>query len=229
MATVNNNVWELGEKYKAAHYAKSILPPMFQSKLFEVKELTKVCQQMSVSYEDVIDEQNEYLIEIEDINADINELKKDLEEEIKNKEEEINKLLAKPEGEELTAEEKAEINALYDDINGLTAEVNASIETKNSEIKTNSKKASNVRTKEVIAEDYGDRTFELGTELAGTEVKGGFFRKLFGRTKSLRKKKEAGEAAVKVSDELLSKLDNSRAIDKEITKKSKVSKSFLSC
>ena len=222
MATVNNNVWELGEKYKAAEYAKSVLP--FQSKLLEARLLTKVCQQMSSSYDEVIDEQNEYLFEIENINEEIESLRDDLELEIKNKEKEIEKLLAKPDQEVLTDEEKAEVEALYGDIDGLTAEINGTIETKNAEIKTNSDKASNVRTKEVIAQDYGETTLEKGTELAGTEVKGGFFRKLFGRTKSLRKKKEAGEVAVKVADELLSKLDDSRAIDKEITKKSKVSK-----
>ena len=96
MATVNNNVWELGEKYKAAEYAKSVLP--IQSKLLETRLLTKVCQQMSASYDEVIDEQNEYLFEIENINEEIETLREDLELEIKNKEKEIENYIKTTQG-----------------------------------------------------------------------------------------------------------------------------------
>ena len=224
MATVNNNIWEIVEKHKAADYAKAVLPVPFESKVLETKMLTKACREMNSSFDEIIDEQNEYLIEIENINDEIKALQEDLNAKIKNKEEEIQTLLANPEGETLSDEEREEIEALYDDIDVLNAEINGSIEVKNAEIKTNSQKVSNINTKETIAQDYGDRTLDLGTQLAGTEVKGGFFRKLFGRTKKLRNKKATGEVAIKVANELLSKVEDSREVSTKIAKKSKLSK-----
>ena len=81
----------------------------------------------------------------------------------------------------------------------------------------NEKRQESYRSKEKVAMDYGETTVEKGTPLAMTEVKGGFFRKLFGTTG--KHKKEVGEKAVQTGNELLDKVADTIDVDNDIDKK----------
>ena len=108
-----------------------------------------------------------------------------------------------------------ELEAKKGEFDTLNKDSKAEINSKSANIATKSQsKVNEYKTKTDIALDYGEVTVEKGTPLAETEVKGGFFRKLFGTTGE--GKKRIGEEAVAAGNNLLDKANESVGIEKNI-------------
>ena len=221
-----SDIWKIGQEQTALDMFNDVKENGINGYRFlkgeknAVKQLTLACAQMIVAYNEVINDQNDYMIEIDDINQKINNINSEYEEKIEALKKEIDELKQKEYDGTLTDEEKEQLYAKCNELNELVNFYNTSSNSEIEELnKKNQQRKANYLKKEGIATDYGETTVEKGTPLANTEVKGGFFRKLFGTTG--KDKKEAGEKAVKIGNELLDIVNDGKVNETKITTKLK--------
>ena len=212
-----SEIWKIGQDTNAQEmFEKSKRMGIWQSEIFGVRKLTEICKTMSASYDEVVDDQNEYLIEMEGEINSIEDLKDEIDEKIKQLFTEIKKLDKKEKDGTITDEEREELKAKKGELDTYMHDADAKLDEKSNKIaESNSKNADKHKSKQAIAKDYGETTVEKGTPLANTEVKTkSFWRSIFGGTGEGRKK--AGDAAVKAGEELLNKVGISEEIDKKV-------------
>ncbi len=235
---VTNDVWQLGKDTTASDFHQNVKDKgigecwFLRGEVNAVKALTFVCQAMTISYDDVVDDQNQYLLEIDNLSSQLNVLNGNiqskieaLQEEIKTIQKEIKQLQEKEKNGTITEEERellkekcGELYTKQEEIFNLTGESEKSTKDGINSIKSKHVEMQNsYKTRAKIATDYGETTVEKGKPLAETEVKGGFFRSLFGSTG--RYEKEAGEQAVQAGNELLDKANGSLETANEINRK----------
>lgn len=220
------DVWKIGQESSANEYYQQLKNmPLIGTEVFAARQLAGLCDRMSESYDETIDEQVEYLTEIEELNAEIEDLKLQLEKEVKAKQKENQQLLRQQDEEgNLTAEAGEKINANNGDIENLQAQFGTLIDSKSAEVDSNIASAKGTRSKEKIATDYGETAVEKGKPLSETKDKRkSFWRKLSGSWDQSAKR-EAGKLALEAGENLLEKVNTSVEISEEINKKSKVSK-----
>ena len=181
--------------------------------------LATACEKMTLTYNNIVDDKNEYLTDIQDQLDEITELQKELELEIQRKEAEQEEILTKTQNEELSEEDSAKVQELSSDMDELSKTFNAKIDAKKSEINTKKTESEHNNSKEKIATDYGNTAVEKGQVLAETEIKDTFLRRLFGTTG--KREKAAGERAVEAGEELLEQVGNVNGITNEISSKTK--------
>lgn len=217
-----SNVWKIGQETNAADfYEMSKYAGAIKSEILAAKSIAKVCDQMAEAYDEIIQDQNDYLIEINEELAEIEQLQKELDTQIRQQEDERNSILSKAEDEELSDEDKAKLNDINDNIAKLTENSNAKIEGINADIQSKSAENKERTTKKMIARDFGNTAVEKGTPLANTKDKTkSFWRKTFGGwNKSATR--EAGKLAVNAGNNLLEQVDTAESIEKEIKVKTK--------
>ena len=183
--------------------------------------LTNCCEAKSEEMDQLIDEQNEYLSEIEVQLSDITALQEDMNSRVAELEAEISKLLEKKDAGTITEEEEEELASKSAEVKSLTSDTNSQVTSKNSEVKTLMGKSGDCTATINSAEDYGKTAIEKGTPLAETKNKRkSFWRKMFGGWDK-SKTREAGEELVKVGEELNSKVANAKQVVGAIKTKSK--------
>ena len=188
---------------------------------FAVNMLTVACEIMSSSYDQIIDDQNEYITEIDAQINEIETLQKELDAKIKEQEAERNKILSNAGNDGLSEEDEAKVNTINSEIEALNGDANAKIGSISSDIKGSSSKLENTTSKADIATDYGNTAVEKGTPLANTKDKRkSFWRKLSGSWNKSAER-EAGKKAVEAGNNLLDQVETVKASEKEITKKTK--------
>lgn len=188
---------------------------------FAVNMLTVACEIMSSSYDQIIDDQNEYITEIDAQINEIETLQKELDAKIKEQEVERNKILSNAGNDGLSEEDEAKVNTINSEIEALNGDANAKIGSISSDIKGSSSKLENTTSKADIATDYGNTAVEKGTPLANTKDKRkSFWRKLSGSWNKSAER-EAGKKAVDAGNNLLDQVETVKASEKEITKKTK--------
>ena len=188
---------------------------------FAVNMLTVACEIMSSSYDQIIDDQNEYITEIDAQINEIETLQKELDAKIKEQEAERNKILSNAGNDGLSEEDEAKVNTINSEIEALNGDANAKIGSISSDIKGSSSKLENTTSKADIATDYGNTAVEKGTPLANTKDKRkSFWRKLSGSWNKSAER-EAGKKAVEAGNNLLDQVETVKVSEKEITKKTK--------
>ena len=192
-----------------------------KSEIYAVNNLAIICEAMKKDYEQIVDDETEYILDIQEQQQAIEVAQAALNDEIENLENRRIELTAKYADGTITDEEYTELKGISGEIDGLAASADSKIEASNNSINNTVVQSKNVCSKREAAEDYGNVTLEKGQPLAETEVKGGFFRKLFGKTG--KNKKEAGERAVKAGTELLQEVGVSVELEAEIDKYGKKS------
>lgn len=223
---MSSDVWKIGAETNAQLMYKNIelngigdnfICPV-RGEVVAVKQLTNICNQMSEAYDEVLDDQNDYLIEVEAEAADFENLKEDINEKIKTLYKEIKALEQKEQNGTITEEEQKELEDKKGELKVLMADSDTQIEDKTKAAKEKSEKRTEKhKSKADIARNYGEVTVEKGTPLAETKVKTkSFWRSIFGGTG--RDKKEAGDRAVEAGNNLLDKVNESAEIDKNIEK-----------
>ena len=84
------DVWKIGKEMKADKYY--IMSPYLNGcfwggdDVMKANNLTKICEGMSASYEEIIDDQNDYQMEIDAQLDEIEKLKLELEQKVKERE-----------------------------------------------------------------------------------------------------------------------------------------------
>ena len=215
------DILKLGQGQSAEKFYENVKNnTIFKSEVFAVKVLTQVCESMINSYDEILQDQNDYITELEVELDDLSSFKAEQNEKLQKLFEEIKALEQKEQDGTITEEEKKELDEKKTEYGSLTNNINTSVSDKNDKIKEmQSQQNDKYRSKVNIAKNFGEITVEKGTPLAETEVKGGFFRKLFGTTGI--DKKEAGENAVKVGNELLDNVAESNNVDADFKSKLK--------
>ena len=211
------DIWKIGQETNAADfYEKSKNIGFIKSEIIAANIIAKVCDKMSENYEEILADQNEYLIDLNEELAEIENLQKELNAQIKAQEEERSSILEKAEDEELSEEDKTRLNEINNTIDQLTNDTNTKIAGINTDIDNKSKEADKNISKKSIAMDYGNTAIEKGTPLANTQDKRrSFWRRLSGSwDKSATR--EAGKLAVDAGNNLIEQVESSVEIEKEI-------------
>lgn len=216
-----SDVWKIAANTNASDMYQITKSMLFGSEIMAANRLTNMCNQMSLSYDQIIDDQNEYITEIDAQINEIETLQKELDAKIKEQEVERNKILSKAGNDGLSEDDEAKVNTINSEIEALNGDANAKIGSISSDIKGSSSKLENTTSKADIATDYGNTAVEKGTPLANTEDKRkSFWRKLSGSWNKSAER-EAGKKAVEAGNNLLDQVETVKASEKEITKKTK--------
>lgn len=222
------DVWKIGQDMKAEEFynkAGKKGPAIFDATA-RVVSLTNTCIGMSRSYEQTIQDQNNYLLEIDDQLDEIENLQKELEAKVKAQTAEKEKLVKSAGDKGLPDEDKAKIDEINDEINTLTGETNTKIEGLNGNIKAVASKSKYDLNKADIATDYGSTTIEKGqqlTEAKAEDYSGGWERMFYNLWDEAGQRK-AGEKAVEAGNNLFNQINISSDIEKEINQKTRVLK-----
>ena len=163
-----------------------------------VKTLTKNCSKIMIDFEKAVSDQNDYIVEIADINESMNNISNEYNERIEKLEKEIKELKQKEANGTITEEESNRLFSLFDEISSLTGDCNGILKNKKDEFTNkNAGRSDHYKLLEYIATDFGKTTVEKGTPLAND-------------------KNEIGEKAVKTGNELLDKVAEGKAVELKI-------------
>lgn len=234
------NIWQLGNDVSAKDFYDNTKKGMMYQTVGEGENETTVasysilgmsvganralmfvCNAMSYSYDSIIEDQNEYLFEIDESIKDFEKSQKEIEAKIKQLEKEIEELQKKQEEGTITEEEAAELESKSEELNQLKAKSTEEADETNDKVETASEKAKDQKSKAEIATDYGETTIEKGKPLAETKDKRkSFWRKLFG-TWDKSHIRELGNNMIDSGENLLEKVDTSVKLDNEINSRAK--------
>lgn len=211
------DVWKIGQEYKASELCRT---PFVEDAnvLGGNVGLLMICKEMVATYEQVIEDQNEYVLEIELGADELQNLEDSIEAKIKKLEAEIAELNKKKENGTITSEEEVLLASKFEELDSLKQSANNKVEGKSLSLQCLVEDANNMeqKTKATIATDYGETAIEQGEPL--TQVKDkrkSFWRKLFG-TWNKSKTREFGHKLVDTGTELLDKVDTSKNTSKKI-------------
>lgn len=184
--------------------------------LAKVQIMTKICDDMAQCYDAVIDEQNEYLLEIDTQLGEIDKLQAELEAEVKERKAERDKIISAAGDEGLSDDDKAEVEKLNSEINGMTSETNSKIGDLNGKVTGASQKAASNADRAETAKDYANTTIEKGEPLANMQDKTkSFWRKLSGSWDK-SKERAVGNEAIEAGNNLLTQVQTSSNIEKQV-------------
>lgn len=218
------DVWKIGQDCTGSEYwDKARYVSIFKSDIIGADRLSAVCNIMAKTYDQIIEDQNEYLVDIDTSLEEISDLKSDLEARIKQLEKEIEKLLKKKENGTITEEEEAELEAKTVELNDLERNGDPQIKEKQNDLTNTTDKAEEAdrKTKSEIATDYGETAIEKGQPLSETKDKRkSFWRKLSGSWNK-QAERDAGKKLLEAGNNLLEQVNTSAEIDNEIAKKTK--------
>lgn len=239
------DVWKIGQDVKADEFydkskkgyifttkgegedakVKSSRIPFIGGEIHAANMLTATCNEMAKTYDQIIEDQNDYLVDIDASLDEISGLEADLEAKIKQLEAEIDELLKKKEDGTITEEEEAELESKNAEISNLKTQTGTQIAAKNEELTKTTDKAGEAdrKAKSEIATNYGETAIEKGQPLSETkDKKKSFWRKVFGGWNK-QAERDAGKKLVEAGNGLLEQVNTSSEIDNEIAKKTKKS------
>ncbi len=221
------DVWKIGQDMKADEFYKR--SPLFNgchwggNDVMKANNLAKICNEMSNTYDQIIEDQNSYIVDIDASLDEISTLETNLEEKIKQLEKEISELLEKKDKGTITEEEEAELSSKITELDNLKAQGNTEIAQKKGEVvkTTDSAQETERKSKAEIATDYGETALEKGQPLSETKDKRkSFWRKAFGGWNK-QAERDAGNKLLEAGNGLLEQVSISSNLDKEIEKKTK--------
>ena len=221
---MSSEIWKIGLETNAGDMYNNIKENgidgcwFIRGEVMAVKYLGHLCNTMSEAYDEIIEDQNEYLIDLENDVDSLEDLQEEISEKIKKLYKEIKELEKKEQKGTITEEERLELESKKGELKTLMEDSDNQVLEKGNEVKAKSEEQTGkYKSKEAVAKDYGTTAVEKGQPLADTELKTkSFWRSLFGGTG--REKKEAGEFAIKAGTELLNKVSESATIDDKIEK-----------
>lgn len=218
------DVWKIAENTKADKMYSIIKLTSFGSNILAAERLTSMCNQMSNTYDQIIDDQNDYEMEIDAQLEEIETLKKDLEEKIQTQKVERQKILETAGNDGLTKEDESKIQTIDAEIASLNGDTNSKISAIGSKVDDTSSKEKDNASKAKIATDYGETAIDKGTPLANTKDKRkSFWRKLSGSWNKAATRK-AGNDAIDAGNNLLEKVATTSKNEATIIKKTKAVK-----
>lgn len=228
-AQQTNDIWKIAETKNAENFYEmgGFVGNTFVAKLMgdvgKAHQLSIMCDKMSETFEQVIQDQNEYLEDFEFSLDEAAKLEENLTAEIEKLETEIEELIKKRNNGTITEEEEAELTSKSNQIITLRNNFDKQITDKNNEANDIGKKATSLgdNSKIKIATDYGETALEKGQPLAETEdLTKSFWRKLSGSWDKSGVRK-AGNDLIDAGNNLLDKVSTTTNTNNLFTKKIK--------
>lgn len=220
-----DNIWNVCQDQKAEDmynnlYNKYRSPIMSVTLIITINTLSSICSNMIEQYNQVVTDEQEYLIEVENIKEQQSSLEEDIQAQIEQLKKEIEELEQKDGDGTITDDERKELKDKRGELNTLVEQSKDNEDLSNQKIDGISSEAKEKRSKEAIASDYGNVTVKKGSELAKTGDSVGTLGKIlsFGLWTD-HSMQRAGEAAVKVGDNLLGLVHDAKTINNEIDNK----------
>ena len=187
--------------------------------------LLNSCEVITKNYEQIIEDQNDYVVEIEDSIEELENIEEDIQAKIKKLEAEIAELNQKKEAGTITSEEETQLESKTNELNSLQVESEEDVNEQQKEVDDKIENIENTehKSKAEIATEFGDFAIEKGTEL--TQVKDkrkSFWRKLF-NTWDKSGTRAFGQKLINAGEGLLEKVsytDSTEERIKEVKNKS---------
>lgn len=216
---MSTDIWQVGQKLSAEElYSKHHLNIDNKFVIGGVGGLLIACRQMAETYEQIIEDQNDYVFEIEAGSQELQLLEKCIQDRIKKLQTEIEELNKKKENGTITEEEEALLTSKTNELNALTKKSNEEIEDKTLEVQGLIVTIQNNehKTKAEIATDYGETSIEKGKSLTQVQdKKKSFWRRLF-KTWDKSGTRNFGNKMIDVGEELLNKVKITEDTNKKI-------------
>lgn len=192
---------------------------IFGGEILAAKVLTKTCDRYSKEFENIIKDQNEYILELDDNLEYIDNIQAELEEKIAELEAEKEELLAKEKDGTLTEEDKQRLEEIDAEIETLTNSANDDISAHYVEAEHDEEGINSYDYRVAAATDFGETAVKKGEPLSKTQDKRkSFWRKIFGGW-NMKDYRKAGEKLLKSGNNLLDKVDESKSLNESSIKK----------
>ena len=216
---MTTDIWQVGQKLSAEElYSKPYLNIDNNFVIGGSGGLLIACKQMTETYEQIIDDQNDYVIEIEAGSQELQLLEKHLQDVVERLKAEIEELNKKKENGTITEDEEALLASKVNELNALTKKSDKEIEDKIVKVQGLVVTIQNNehKTKTAIATDYGETTIEKGESLTQVQdKKKTFWRRLF-KTWDKSGTRGFGEKMIDAGEELLDKVNTAEDANKKI-------------
>lgn len=220
---MSSEIWKIGQQTNAQNLYASIKDgiKIGTGELLAVKHLTNICDKMSEAFGEIIDDQNEYLIEIEGEAAELESLKDDIDEKLIKLYNEIKAQEKKEQDGSITEEEKQELEAKKSELKAFMKDSDSKIAEKSESFKSkDNTKLNESKSKMSIAKNYGEVTVEKGSAIADSEYE---VKLWFGGSVRLNTT-NLGKTAVDAGNNLLDKVETSLEINDKINENNRVFK-----
>ena len=168
---------------------------------YEAYDMANVCNNSEKYVKDIIEDENNYIVELDAENAKIAEFQNEQEEKINDLYKEIKNLQEKQQKGEITEEEEKNLEDKTEELNSFGKSFESELDSKNNTLADkNNQFLEKYDTDIKVYEKLADVAKRDGKKLSDTKVKGGVFRKIFGNTG--KNKKKAGEKLLKAATSL---------------------------
>lgn len=185
---------------------------------FALNFLQSYCEKITKEYEQIIIDQNDYVIDLEEDFNKITSLQKEINAKIEKLETEIQDLKNKKDNGTITPEDEKLLETKVGELNDLQAQLASKTKSKEISIKNSTDDIQNTefRTKTEIATDFAETTIEKGEALTQVQDKHkSFWRKLF-NTWDNSKTREFGQNLINTGNNLLEKVSSSNDIEQKL-------------
>jgi len=230
---MSSEVWNVAQNtgaqdmYETSSYYRSAFH-IGKNELNGLKKITSMCLEMTETFNEVVQDQNNYIIEFENLETEYKQEQNDINAQIKQLMAEIKALEVKAQEGTLTEDEQNELDAkkgqLYSSSIESAGDKKAKLDENKAAIKDKYGK------KEKIASDYGNLAVEKGNDFLNEEIskkekeaekEGGKinlnpFKFVFN---GKLEKHLNGKAAITAGEGLLDKVEESSLVDKKISSK----------
>ena len=227
---MSSEVWKVAQNtdaqtmYETSSYVQKVCRS-YRSELEGLNKITSMCKEMSESFNEVIQDQNNYVLEFETLESDFIQEQNDIKKQIKTLLAEIKTLEAKEQDGTITEDEQKELDSKKERLNGLYQESSQKTKEKKAELKNNKAEIKEKYSqKEKIASDYGNLAVDKGNDFIDDEIaekeQNDEYLCLFRFVLTGRYNKHlAGKDAVAAGSDLLDKVSESSLVDKKISSK----------
>ena len=225
---MSSDVWKIAQNtdanfvYETSSYYSGLFG-LRKNELNGLKKITSMCLEMTANFEEVIQDQNKYIIEFENLEMEYLQNQENIENEINRLLAEIKALEMKEQNGTITEDEQKELSAKKDRLNSLYSGYSENKKDKQAELAESKAQIKNeYGQKEKIAHNYGNLAIEKGNSFIDEELD----KKLKeGETISAFKyvfngkldRHLNGKTAIAAGDALLDKVEESSLVDNKIT------------
>ena len=233
---MSSEVWNIAQNvdantmYENSSYYMGVFR-MGKNELLGLQKITSMCVEMTATFNEVVQDQNNYVIEFENLEMAYSQEQNDISAQIKQLIAEIKALEVKAQEGNLSEDEQKELDAKKGQLNSLyNASVENSADRKAQLAENKAAIKDKYSKKEKIASDYGNLAVEKGNDFLDEEIskkekeaekEGGklnlnLFKIVFN---GKLEKHLNGKTAIAAGEGLLDKVEESALVDKKISSK----------
>ena len=232
---MSSDVWNAARQqdaktmYEQSSQTFTIFGSIKTNEINGLKKITYMCKEMNETFNEVIQDQNNYIIEFETLETNFVQEQNNINQKIEKLLAEVKVLEAKEQDGTITEDELKELSNKKVELNNLYNTSSLQYKEKKTQLQNRKEQIKNKYSeKEKIATDYGNLAVEKGNNFLDEDVtkeinENGGKIKFIGLAAAFGFSKYtnhfAGQAAIDAGSELLEKVEDSTLVDKKITSK----------